>query len=174
MAVQRAEHVVDELQDALDNDAAEEGRLDALKNFLKEAEEEKEAHEGSFGDSVIALDKVKESMRISRDQMAALDLRIAEAQAKILKAENKVSKTSSQRITALQAKNSTIESVQNLRESAAEVKRRREEKVAQVADFTEQAGKICARVSVDPGETGDSLDKKLSKLSADLKRYEQK
>lgn len=145
-----------------------------MKGFLKEAQDEKVAHEGSFGDSVIALDKVKELMRNSKDQMAAIDLQIAEAEAKILKAESKALKASNQRITALQSKNAAIEEVQTCQESKKDVRRRRDEKVAQVADFAEQASNICPRVPVDPGETGDSLDQKLSKLTADLKKYEQK
>lgn len=174
VAVQKAENIVEELQDALDRAAIEEGRLDALKDFLNEAKDEKSTHEGSFGDSVLALDKVKESMRISRDQMAALDLRIIDAEAKIHKSESKTLKVSGQRITALQSKNSAIECAQNLRGNKMDVQRRREERVAQVADFTKQAQKICQRVPVDPGETGDSLDQKLIKLSTDLKKYEEK
>lgn len=174
IAVQKAESIVEDLQDDLDRDAIEEGRLDALKEFLNEAQDEKSTHEGSFGDSVLALDKIKESMRISRDQMAALDLQIAEAEARILKSESKALKVSGQRTAALQLKNSAIESVQNLTESKTDLQRRRKERVAQVADFTDQAQKICQRVPVDPGETGDSLDKKLIKLSADLKKYEEK
>lgn len=173
LAVQRAESVVEELQDALDQDAVEEGRLEALKEHLQEAQEEKAAHEGSYEDSIVALDKVRESMRVSRDEMRALDLQIAEIKAKIGKAENKALKASSQRTNALQAKNSAIKDVEDVKSGKAAAEKRRTEQITRLADFTAQASDICARVPVAPGETGDTLDKKLCKLDADLKKFNQ-
>lgn len=174
IAMQRVETAVEELQDALDHAAVEEGRLDALKEDLNEAQQEKGTHEGSYGDSVLTLDKIKEAMRISRDEMSALDLQIAEANAKMKKAENKALKASSIRSNALQSKNAAIESVQALREGKKRTMGWRQEKAMQVADFTAQASEICPRVRVDPGESGESLDRKLEKLHGDLKKYEEK
>lgn len=174
IAMQRVEAGIEELQDALDHDAVEEGRLDALKEHLNEARDERTTHEGSYGESVLTLDKIKEAMRISRDDMSALDLQIAEANAKIKKAENKALKASTIRANALQSKNAAIESVQAFQESKKRTLGWREEKVMQVADFTAQASEICPRVPVDPGETGQSLDRKLEKLHGDLKKYEEK
>lgn len=174
IAEQSAKSVVEELQDALDRDVIEEGRLDVLKEHLSEATEEVGAHEGSYEDSVVAIDKIKELMKTSRDQMAVLDARIAEAEAQINKAENKATRVSTQRDGALRLKNSAYESIDKAVAYKAGVEKDRAEKVGVVAQFTEQANNICARVPVDAGETGDSLDKKLKKLSADLKKYEDK
>lgn len=174
IAVQRIEAGIEELQDALDHDAVEEGRLDALKEHLKEAEDEKSTHEGSYEDSVLTLDRIKEAMRVSLAEMSALDLQIAEAKAKLKKAETKALKASTVRAKALQSKNAAIESVQALQEGKRKTLGWREEKVLQVADFTTQASEICPRVPVDPGETGQSLDRKLEKLHSDLKKYEEK
>lgn len=174
ISVQRAKSIVEELQDTLDRDVIEEGRLDVLKEHLAEAKEEVESHEGSYEESVVAIDKVKESLKIARDQMTVLDARIAEAEAHVTKAENKATRVSTQRDGALRLKNSAYESIDKAVLSKQDVEKEREEKVAVVTQFTEQANKICARVPVDAGETGDSLDKKLRKLSADLKKYEDK
>ena len=113
-------------------------------------------------------------MRISRDEMLALDQQIAEANAKMKKAENKALKASTIRSNALQSKNAAIDSVQALQEGRKRIMGWRKEKLLQVADFTTQASDICPRVSVDPGETGESLDRKLDKLHGDLKKYEEK
>lgn len=174
IAGQRIETSIEELQDALDHDAVEEGRLDALKEHLKEVQDEKSTHEGSYEESVLTLDRIKEAMRVSLAEMSTLDLQIAEAKAKIRKAENKALKASTVRANALQSKNAAIESVQALQENKRRTLEWREEKVLQVADFTAQASEICPRVPVDAGETGQSLDKKLEKLHNDLKKYEEK
>lgn len=174
ITMQRIEASIEELQDALDHDAVEEGRLDVLKESLKEAQEEKTTHEGSYEESVVTLDKIKEEMRISRDAMSALDLKIAEANAKLKKAENRALKASTSRSTALHAKNAVIESVQAFQDARKRTLMWRDEKITQVKDFTLQASEICPRVEVDPGETGESLDKKLEKLHSDLKKYEEK
>ncbi len=174
IAMQRVESVIEELQDALDHDAVEEGRLDALKEHLAEAQAEKTTHEGSYGESVITLDNIKEAMRVSRDEMSALDLQIAEGNAKIKKAESKALKASTHRSHALQSKNAAIETVQALQDGKIRTEGWRKEKILQVADFTAQASEICPRVRVDPGETGESLDRKLEKLHGDLKKYEEK
>ena len=174
IAVQRIETSIEELQDALDHDAVEEGRLDVLKEDLKESQDGKSTHEGSYEDSVLTLDKIKEAMRVSLVEMSALDVQIAEAKAKIKKAENKALKASTTRANALQSKNAAIESVQALQAGKRRTLGWREEKVMQVNDFIAQASEICPRVPVDPGETGQSLDRKLEKLHGDLKKYEEK
>ena len=170
--MQRAETIVEELQDALDRDAIEEGRLDALKRFLGEAEEEKTMHEASYEESVNAIDKVTEAMRTLREQMLEIDARIAEAEAKVLRAESKANRLENQRLIALQAKNKALEIVEAEQSRKRAQEKELDEKRQTVYSFIEQASAICARVAVDPGETGDSIDAKLKKLVADLKKYE--
>jgi len=171
-AVQNAETTVEELQDALDRDAIEEGRLDALKAYLKEAEEEKTTHEGSYEESINAIDKAAEAMRFSREQMSELDAKIAEGEAKVLKADSKATGLENQRLAALQAKNKALETVEEEQRRKRSKEHEREEKTETVKSFIEQANAVCARLTVDPGETGETIDNKLNKLFADLKKYE--
>lgn len=170
--VQTAQNIVEELQDALDRDAIEKGRLEALEYGLSEAKDEATTYEGSYEDSVVALDKARESMRDSKQKMSALDARIAEVDGKVLKAENKANKASLQREGALRLKNAAIESTEKAVQKKAAKESQRAEKVGIVAQFTEQAMEICPRVVVDIGESGESIEKKLEKLSTDLVRYE--
>lgn len=172
LAMQKAEDVVEKLQDALDSDAIEEGRLEALKEHLAEAEEERTTYAGSFEESVIASDKAKESLRTKREQLSEIDLRIEEATTKLNKAKARFAKAEDQRGKALQRKNTAIESVQDAKDKLAHTESERDDKATVVAHFIEEASKICARVPVDAGETGTSIDKKLAKLDADVKRFE--
>lgn len=172
IAVQRAETIVGDLQDALDRDAIEEGRLDALKDHLKEAEEEKSTHEGSYEESINAIGKVTDAMKTSRERMSEMDAQIAEAEAEVLKAESKAVKLENQRLAALQAKNQALQTIEDEQKRKQVKEREREERSQTVRSFIEQANAICPRVPVDAGETGESIDNKLKKLVADLKKYE--
>ena len=170
IAMQKAEDVVGQLQDAIDADQIEEGRLEALKVILREAEEEKRTHEGSYGDCIVSLDKAKDSMRTATQEMNAIDKRIEEETSKLKKAEAKASKATVQRQKDLQQKNLAINAVQDAKEHHAQVERKRENQAATVTSYIEQAAQISARIPVPPGETAETLDNKLGKLNKDLER----
>ena len=174
IAVQRAETIVEELQDALDQDVVEEGRLDVFKAGLEEAESEKTMQANSYEDAVIARDKLTDSMKKHLEELQSIDSRITEVEVKIKKTENRALKLSNQRQTALQEKNRTIELLEEAKERKQELEVGRNEKAEKVASFAEQASRVGSRISIDPGDNAGTLDKKLQKLSADLKRYEDK
>ena len=174
VAVQRAETIVEDVQDALDQDVVEEGRLDAFKIGLEEAESEKSMQANSYEEAVIARDKLTDSMKSHLEQIQSIDSQIAEAEVKIKKAESRALRLSNQRQASLQEKNSTIQFLEEAKERVQELGIGRDEKAQKVTSFAEQASRVGSRIPVDPGENTASLDKKLQKLSADLKRYEDK
>ena len=166
--VQQAETKVEELQDALEEDSVEEGRLESLKQQLEDAREEKIGHEGSYEESVMAKDKNRESLENARNEMARIDAQLKEAEAKVLKAESKLTRCVNQRSSALTEMNTAYESVQAANEELETIKEEREEMARGVEDFTMKANEICPRVPVEHGETYDSLARKTSKLKKDL------
>ena len=172
--MQQAENIVDELQDALDQDAVEEGRLDVLKDQLAEANEEKSTHEASYGESIIAKDKNNELLRTSRERMAGKDVGIEEAKAKLLKAEARATKAANQRSSTLRDKNAAFDSVESEKLEREQYERERDEEAERVDEFTRKANLFCPRVPVDEGETGKSIDLKLQKLSKDLEDAEKR
>lgn len=158
------------MQDALEEDQVEEGRLDALREHLREAEEELKTHQGSYGDSILSRDKVNDSLRVSKEQMAAIDVRIEEATTTVKKAESKALTCSKQRQQDLQQKNAAINALSDARDRFADAERKRESQLKVVKEYTVEAEKISARVPVPAGETAVTLDKKLDKLQSDLTR----
>ena len=170
--VRRAECVLDELQDAMDKDAVQEGRLDTLKEGLAEAEREKIRLESSYQESVIAKDKHMADMNDCRQDLTTLDKRVEEAQLKVKKAESKLSKLTEQRLLALRDKNSAIFQLQEARDTKLDLEQGRDEKVAHVAEFVEAASKVCPRIPIDPGETGPTLEKKLKQVQESIEKFE--
>ena len=172
--MQQAENIADELQDSLDQDAVEEGRLDELKHQLSEAKEEKTTHEGSYEESVIAKDKHNELLRTSRENMANKDIIIEDTTAKMIKAESRAAKCASQRSSALRDKNAAFEAVESGKTEREQYRRERDVESQRVDEFTRMANNFCPRVPVEEGETGDSIDLKLEKLNKDLKAAEKR
>lgn len=170
--MQRLEADVEGLQDALERDSLEEGRLDALKEGLKEAEEELVTYQASFSDSVVAIDKAKEVLKVCREEMAAIDNEVAEIQAKVRKAEIKKNKSSERRDAALRNKNAAFADLEDAQKTKERGERQREDCANTVTVWTEQANKIHPRVAVEADETPKSIEKKLDRLQADLQRWE--
>ncbi|KAL8711114.1 MAG: hypothetical protein Q9220_004495 [cf. Caloplaca sp. 1 TL-2023] len=170
--VQRFESDVEGLQDAIDGDTLEEGRLDALKEGLTETREELATHQASFGDSVVAVDKAREALRMLRDQMKVIDDETAEVQARIRKAEVKATTTSERREAALRDKNLAIAELEQTIRSKADAQVRRVDYAETCSIWNQKATEVCPRVPVDRGETCASLEKKLEKLQADLRKWE--
>lgn len=172
LELQAAQKVVEDLQDALDKDSIEEGRLDALKENLKEAEDEKRVLEGSYEEAINSADKHKASMKTFNVQLRAMDAQLADGEAKVQKAEAKELKLKEHRQVALVAKNNAIQHIADLKEEKKRLEMQRDRLTDRVAQYTEQACQVCVRVTVGAGETGQTLEAKLKKLSADLERHE--
>lgn len=172
--MQQADTLVDELQDALDADAIEEGRLDELKEQLAEAKEDKTTHEASYGEFVVAKDKNNDVVRTTREEMAEMDKKIEEAEAKVKKAESKATKCGNERLAALREKNTAIDAVEKEKRDREVYEKERQDQMAVVESFIHQASAICARVRVDEGETGESIERKYEKLQRDLAAAEKR
>ena len=169
---QQAQDLVEELQDALDRDAVQEGKLDVLKEQLTEAQGEKETYESTYEDSVVAKDTNYKAVKATRGQLAELDELIKEAEAQLLKAENKAGQRALSREVALREKNAALEAVENEKERRQMTQAQRDEKTIEIEDFTRQASEHHERVPIEKGETCDKLEAKLHRLKFDLSRAE--
>jgi ATP-dependent RNA helicase DDX6/DHH1 len=170
--VQRAEANAERLQDELEANAIQDGRLDALKAALQEAEEEKTILENSYGDGVVSRDKLNAIASELNAQLRSFDEQIQDLAAKIKKAEMNASRQMQARHTALQEKNQAISAVQDAKDAKRQEEARRRAQAQHTLEFAGQAANVGPRVAIDPGETAESLDKKLSKLVEDVNRFE--
>lgn len=160
------------MQETLEQESVEEGRLDALKDHLKEALEEKLMHEGSYENCVNAIDESKETLKVLREQWQAHSRALAESEAKAKKAEAKVVQSSTQRQDALLDKNAAIQRIEDANQDKGQIENKRQAMLARVQDFIEKATKVSPRVPVDAGETTDSLEKKLEKMNSKLAEFQ--
>ncbi|KAL8998456.1 MAG: hypothetical protein Q9169_002493 [Polycauliona sp. 2 TL-2023] len=170
--MQRVEGDVENIQDAIERDSLDEGKLDALKEGLQEAKEELVTHEASYSDSVNAIDKAREVLKVCKEEMSAIDGEVAEIQAKVRKAEGRKIKSNERRDVALRNKNAAFAGLENQRRNKAKVEEQRVLDARTVDNYASQANAIHERVAVPAGETASSLEKKLDKISDDLQRWD--
>lgn len=171
MQYQRAEENVDKIQEELDHDNVEDGRLDILKEYLMEVNEEIRVHEGSYGEAVLAKERQNVLSTGLKKTLQAVKERIADHEAKVKKAENKLKRVQAARQIALAEKNVALEAITEAKNVKLAAERRCERQIKRVAEFVGEATKICQRVPVELGMTAATLDAKLSKISETLKTY---
>jgi structural maintenance of chromosomes protein 6 len=172
IAYQTADDKVEELNGAISEDSMENGKLQVLQAALKEAEEGKSLHEGSFQDAVIAYDAKRDQLSAARAELQAFDDRIAELQATSKKAEAEAQRLSKTRATALGEKNAAIGRIDDARQDRSSLDRKKQELDTKIENWIGQASEVSARVNIDPGETEVSIRKKYEKLDKDYKQYQ--
>lgn len=173
IASQRAEDEVEELKEAIDRDSIEDGRLDALKSALTEAEEEKKIAEASFGDSVNAMDIIVAKLKGIKRELAAKDAEIDTAKVTVSDCAAEEERTVNLRGKALQDKNTAVGQFEQLERDRDGAQNKRREIAAIILDYSEKASRVSPRVTIDARETPATLDRKLERLTRDLQRYDQ-
>ncbi|ERF71388.1 hypothetical protein EPUS_07416 [Endocarpon pusillum Z07020] len=172
VSYQQADDEVERLQDAINQDSVEGGKLDVLKQALTEAEEAKALDEGSFQDAVVALDEKKRQLSAAKAELTRLDQEIAVLQTESKKKEAEAQRLSKRRATLLGDKNAAIVRIDDGKQDRASIQRESEQHQIKLADFIENATKVSPRINVDEGETYQSLKLKYEKLQRDLQRYD--
>ncbi|KAJ9359506.1 DNA repair protein [Paecilomyces variotii] len=171
IAIQRLEDQVEELRDDLEREAVDAPRLDVLKGELEEAEEEKQLNEGSYADSVKAMDAIMDKLKKTRREINAKDAEIASLEEQLRIAQSEEAKVQDKRRRALGDKNAAIGRVEDAKQDKARIQHKREQIEARIIDYNEKASMVSPRVPVDEGETPNSLDEKLDRLYKDLQRF---
>jgi chromosome segregation ATPase len=169
--MQRLEDHAEALRDALDKDNAEDGRIEALRAALQEAEEEKSLNEGSYNDSQAAMSELMENLKMVRRELKAHDenIQTLERNSRVAQSEN--SQVESRRREIISDKNAAVAQIEDDKKDREKLKEKRDQASSTVLDYTEKASIVSTRVPVDEGETTHSLDQKLVRLQRDLERY---
>ena len=174
IALQRADDEVDRIQDGLDKDAVEEGRLEVLKEGLVKSQEEKTTAENMYQECVNAKDTHQADMKLLLEKSRKATARQNQAEAEIKVLRKALDEAVEARGAVLVRHNEAHGRLEVASAHQKELEDQRTQQAERVAQFQVQARQICARVAVDPGETTTSLDQKLAKLQTDIERYEQR
>ncbi|WEW60377.1 Structural maintenance of chromosomes protein 6 [Emydomyces testavorans] len=170
--LQKADELVDQLEESIERNTVEDGRLDGLKAILAESEDERRVAEASYKDGINALDASAEKLKCIKRELAFKDTEVASAEQKLRDIESEVSNASAKRRKALGEKNAAIGRAEDAKRDKMEIERKRQAAAARVLDFSEKASMVAPRVNIDPEETLNSLEQKYEKLTHDLQKYE--
>lgn len=168
---QRADEKVETLQIELDREVIEDGRLELLRDDLKEAKQNVEIDEETYGNTALERTKLNELSLDKKRALDAIKARKIDYDAKLNKASIKIRNTQQARDLLLKEKNAAIIRVGEVQEAKRHVEGRRDKMIETVAKFTADATKICTRVRIDPGENYASLEIKARKLKKQLETY---
>ncbi|OBT64140.1 hypothetical protein VE03_06217 [Pseudogymnoascus sp. 23342-1-I1] len=171
--LQKAEEAIERMQAALDEDNVEDGRLEALRDDLTEAEAEVELHKGSYVQARLAREGQDGVARTRKVALDAIKSQIANHDVIIKKAEDKARRLRHARQVALHTKNSAAGNLEDLRAEKLRAEEGRDTKAETVGDFIAQATMVCAeRVRMERGQTLASIEKKYADVEATIKRHE--
>ena len=173
VGTQRADDLLEELKDEISRNTMNDGNLHGLKSSLADIEEEKRLNEASYVDSVNAMDSVVERIKAIKRELAEKDAEIAPLQENIRVLQENENRIAEKRKNALGQKNIVIGKLENAKSEERAAEQQRREVEARVNDYIEKATLVSPRVSIDPGETVTSLDKKHSRLREQLQQYNQ-
>lgn len=169
---QKAAEKVESLTVELEQDVVEDGRLELLQEMLSTAQQNVNIAQESYGNSALERTRLNEAATYKKRELDAIRTRLADHEAKINKAKQKVKGREESRRTILPRKNEALEYVREYRHAKESTIAKRDRHAEQTADFTAKATEVCERVPVDEGETSESLDKKFKALRTQLDNYQ--
>ena len=172
VAVQTAVDQVEELRDAIKEDNVEGGKLEVLREALKEAEEHKAQHVSSYQDSVTLLDERKQVLRATTQKLSDLDERVANLQATANDTQVIAQKAGKKRAYALGEKNAAIARIDDAKSDRGSIERKLDELNHDIDNWIEQARAVSERVNIPAGTTYDALNKKYTRLGKDYAAFE--
>ncbi|KEF62096.1 uncharacterized protein A1O9_00068 [Exophiala aquamarina CBS 119918] len=172
ITVQSAQHEAEKLRDAINEDNVEGGKLEALREALNDAEEQKAVHASSYQDSVTALDEKKQLLRTATQKLSDLDERMANLQATANDAQVVAQKAGKKRAYTLGEKNAAIARIDDAKSDRGTMERKLEEINSDIDNWTEQARAVSERVNIPTGTTYDALEKKYKRLGKDYAAFE--
>lgn len=168
--IDRQEVEIQDLKDVLEKDTPQTGLLEQYERNLSDAQDTKRMNEDQYKDSIIEKDKLGQDARPLKDQLNVLADELGDLDARIKKVESRLEKATNKREEDIRKANLSHERVGDARKAKAAIEADRDEQVARVNDFTEQAETISQRIPVDVGETAESLEAKLKKLQREKLR----
>jgi len=172
--VQKADDHVETLEAELDKTNVEDGKLDALKEELADAEADVRMYQDTYGNAGIEKDKLNEVASTQKRALATAKERLAEHETKIKKAETKVRNLKDATQLAVEDKNTAVELVEELMEQKAAAEQRVRNQADRVKQFEEQAVQICPRVPIPDGQTATTIDVRLTKVKEQIQLYRKK
>lgn len=170
VAHQQADDAVVEIQNEIDANRPQDGKLQELEAQLQEAQAEHEAAKASLQDAMDAKIELDEKAQTLKQTMDQAQREVDGVQALLDEAEKQIEERKEDRNVALFAKNAALNDIMIIKEHHERLQEKVTTQEQQVEAFSRQALQISERVRVEEGQTPDMLDQLLDRLGEDVKR----
>jgi len=170
LLVQRQEVALQDLKDALEADTPQEQALERLEAELKDAQETQQMNENQYQDAVVERDRLNSEIKPLMKKLSDIQRDLDNADEQVKAAERDLHRIEDQRMAKLRETNRSQEAIGDAEQQKGRLERERDLQVKQVSQFTEEASNMSLRVPIDPGETVDSIEKKLERITREQAR----
>lgn len=172
-ALQQAEDAVEALQNEIESNRPQDGRLQELERQLQEKRDDHENSESAYQDSVVAKDSLNEAAQTLKAELDAAQREYDDAANRLERAERKFDTASGSRTDALAEKNRAINAINNAKNYVEALEKKRDDQRKHKDDFVEAAQQICHRIPVEPEyRNTEVIDERIERLTNDLARAE--
>lgn len=173
IASQGADDRVVEVQDAINEDRVESGRLEALNSALSNFVDEKALAEDQFKDAVNQEDTKKRARLAAQAEVDKINAEVQQYQARLDQAIRAQQKTDSSKQAAILERNACESDLQYGRTARDSVEQRRQGLANDVAtNIAYLEEKVSKRVAVPDDESLESLQARYNRIEAEHKRAE--
>ncbi|PPJ57689.1 hypothetical protein CBER1_00169 [Cercospora berteroae] len=167
---QEADDDVDMLQNEIDANIPQDGRLQELENQLRDVKAELEGAKAAMEDAMGARANLNDKGREFKDAVDEAQEALDKEQVLIQRAEQRLQKCEDDRREALYGKNAALDDVNRYKEHLERTQQKVLDQKAVVDDWTSEARQTSERVGIEDGQTIDSLAQQLSRLQEDIKK----
>jgi chromosome segregation ATPase len=174
-AKQQADDAVEAMQNEIENNRPQDGKIQELRSQLQSVLEDIDATQRSYQDGVDWKDRLNEQATAPNGLKAKADAALREyqtAKMQIEKAESRKAQLENDRVHALRSKNLALELIDEAKRRLLLAEEKRDEQKQNVELFVGHAGEVCDRVPVDPEVTTLILDKRLDQFIAEYERVQ--
>jgi len=171
IAVQAAEDAVEAVDNAIKEDNVESGRLEALRENLKETEGQKALLEDQYKDAIVAQDEKKRELRACQQRVSDFDAEYQNIQVQLEAAQKAHRQTDQIRAKELRDKNNAVARVEDARRDRERMDRDRATHAQVLEESTAKATEFAARVNVPPNVTHQELLAKHGRLKEQQRKY---
>ncbi|KAM0716109.1 hypothetical protein Q7P37_008623 [Cladosporium fusiforme] len=167
---EKADDAVEAMQNEIENNKPQDGKLQELQNQLVSVNEDVNATQSSYQDGVDWKDRLNDQATELKAKSDAALKEYQTAATRIQKAENRKGQLEVDRSNALRQKNLALTQIDHIKAQAAQYEERRDTQQKRLQeDFIPPAEAICRRITVDEGATTAILDRRLEKF---IKEFE--
>ncbi|KAJ4255049.1 Structural maintenance of chromosomes protein 6 [Fusarium torreyae] len=171
--LRRTQADIERVQMELDAFEGVDDRLNILRAELESKRLEEEQYGSQYGTMGLEKRDLKEKTEKARLKLEHEKNERDDFQSKVNKAFEKIASVENMRRVTLAKKNDAFEGVDIAKNERRRAEEKRDQKAAEVADFTEQASRTAPeRVHIPDEETHSSIEQKYTKIREQLKQRE--